>query len=302
MKVIYGINKIRKFKKPVVALGVFDGVHLGHRNILKAVVDKAKRIKGTSMVVTFSPDPHREESLYSLEHRLRLIGDSGLDACIVIKFNKAFSQIPAEDFIKDILVNKVGVQYIYVGRNFRFGRQAKGDFTILEKLSCIYNFKLKAFDIIKTNNHPISSTYIRRLIRKGRLNTAGELLSRPVSVLGTVIRGTSLASRLGFPTANINPHHEVLPPSGIYAVSVIFNHKKFKGVCYIGRRPTFKLQREQHIEVYIFNFKKNIYGKYLEIQFVKKIRNDRKFSSERSLVRQIKKDIATTKKIFSLPS
>lgn len=325
MKVIYGINKIRKFRKPVVALGVFDGVHLGHRRILKATVDKARSIKGTSMVISFWPDPHREKSLYSLEHRLRLIGAIGIDVCVVIRFNKEFSRISAEDFIRDILINKIAARYIYVGRNFRFGKQARGDFKTLNKLSRIYNFRLKAFDIIKINKQPISSTYIRRLITKGKLNAAAKLLSRPVSVLGTVIRGTSLASRLGFPTANINPHHEVLPPSGVYAVSAIFNNKKFKGVSYIGTRPTFsrqggiprrfptilsglrlyvgdvggKHQKQKHIEVYIFNFKKNIYGKYLEIQFIRKIRNERKFNSPQSLVQQIKKDIAQTRKIFS---
>mgnify|MGYP001574225166 CR=1 FL=1 len=300
MKVIYGLSKIKKYKKPVIALGVFDGVHRGHRRILKAVVDKAKQIKGTSMVVTFWPDPHREKSLYSLEHRLKLMESIGIEVCIVIKFNKEFSIISAEDFIRDILVNKIGAQYIYVGRNFRFGKQARGDFKTLDKVSHIYNFKLKLFDIIKINNQPISSTYIRRLITKGKLNTARKLLSRPVSVLGTVIKGTSLAGRLGFPTANIDPHHEVLPPSGIYAVSVIFNHKNFQGVCYIGSKPTLKRQIEKHIEVYIFNFRKNIYGKYLEIQFIKKIREERKFSSLESLAQQVKKDIVHTRKIFSL--
>jgi len=312
MKVIYGLKQIKKFKKPVVALGVFDGVHLGHQRILKATVDKARRIKGTSMVVTFSPDPHREESLYSLEHRLRLIADLGVDVCIVIRFNKTFSKISAEDFVKEILVKKNGARYIYIGCNFKFGKNARGDFKTLDKLSHMYNFKLKAFDIIKINNQPISSTYIRRLITRGKLNAAGKLLSRPVSVLGTVIRGTSLASRLGFPTANINPHHEVLLPSGVYAVLAIFHNKKFKGVCYIGTKPTFsrqdgipllagRHQRQKHVEVYIFNFKKNIYGKYLEIQFIKKIRNERKFNSPQYLVQQVKKDIAQTRKIFSSP-
>ncbi len=301
MKIIYGINKIMKLKKPVVALGVFDGVHLGHQMILKAAVSKARRIKGTSMVVTFWPDPHREESIYSLEHRLRLIGSMDIDVCVVIKFNQKFSRILAEDFIKDILVKKIGADYIYVGRNFRFGREGKGDFKSLTDLSSFYRFKVKIFDIIKINHQPISSTYIRRLISDGELNAAGRLLSRPVSILGTVIKGVSLATRLGFPTANINPHHEVLPPAGIYAVSVIIDSKKLKGVCYIGTRPTFKKQRQIRVEAHIFNFKKSIYGKYLEIQFIKKIRNDRKFSSPQSLVQRVKKDIAEARNILSLP-
>jgi len=302
MKTIYGINKIRKCRKPVVALGVFDGLHLGHRRILKAAVGKARRIKGTSMVVTFWPDPHRENSIYSLEHRLRLMGSVGIDVCSVIKFNREFSRIPAEGFIKNILVEKIGASYIYVGRNFRFGREGRGNFKTLERLSRLHNFKLKLFDMVRSDSRPISSTYIRSLITKGRLSAAGKLLTRPVSVLGTVMRGASLATRLGFPTANINPHHEVLPPPGIYAVSIIFNNKEFKGVCYIGTKPTFRLEQQKHIEVHIFNFNKNIYGKYLEIQFVEKIRNDNKFSSQESLARQIKKDIICAKKIFSLHS
>ena len=319
MKVIYGINKIRRFRKPVVALGVFDGVHRGHLRILKAAADKAKRIKGTSTVVTFFPHPQKEKSLYSLEHRLKLIRALGIGVCIVIKFTKAFSRISAEDFVKDVLADKIGARYVYVGRNFRFGRQAQGGFRILNKLSHLYNFKLKVFDIIKINGHSVSSTYIRKLITEGKLSLAQKLLSRPVSILGTVIKGSSLAARLGFPTANIDPHHEVLPPSGIYAISAIFNDNKFKGACYIGARPTFSRQNgtplftpkggipprreagqsrgQIHIEAHIFNFHKNIYGEYLEIRFIKKIRDERKFRSAESLVRQISKDINLAKKI-----
>jgi riboflavin kinase/FMN adenylyltransferase len=309
MKTICGINKIRKFRKPVVALGVFDGVHIGHRHILKAAVEKARRINGTSVVLTFWPHPQKEESLYSLEHRLRLIRELGTDVCIVINFNRRFAGISAENFIKNILVRKAGADYIYVGKNFKFGKKTQGDFKLLRKLSPLYNFKLKAFDVIKINNQPISSTYIRKLIKKGNLKAAEKLLMRPVSVLGTVIKGTSLAARLGFPTANINPHHEVLPPCGVYAVKIIFNKKKINGICNIGIKPTFLRQKAKgkrhkaktHIEAHMFNFKQNIYGRYLEIQFVKKIRDEKRFASSRALVKQIKKDIIYSKTLFSLP-
>lgn len=299
MRVICGINKIKKFKKPVAALGVFDGVHRGHQRILKAAVDKARSIKGTSMAVTFWPDPHREKSLYSLEHRLRLIEGLGIDVCIVIRFSEAFSRISAEDFVKNILVKKIGARYVYVGKNFRFGRKGEGDSKTLFSLSRSYNFKLKAFDMVKINGKPISSTYIRGLITDGKINTAAKLLARPVSVLGTVIKGTSLATKLGFPTANIDPHHEVLPPSGIYAALIIYNNKKFKGACYIGRRPTLTKGRDKHIEVHIFNFKKNIYGKDLEIWFIKKIRDDKRFGSLESLASQIKKDVFSARQILA---
>jgi len=299
MRILFGLRGIKKFKNPVVTLGIFDGVHRGHRRILQDTVACARGIKGKSIAVTFWPHPHKENTIYSLEHRLRLIGQIGIDVCIVIRFNKSFSRISAVDFIKDILVKRIGARYIYVGKNFRFGKYARGDVKLLNRLSRIYNFRLKVFDVLKRDNRPISSTFIRALIMEGDLKTAKELLSRPVSVLGTVIKGTALGKRLGFPTANINPHHEVLPPCGVWAVEIIFNEQKLNGICYIGTKPTFKIQDSKYIEVYIFNFNQDIYGQYLEIRFIKKIREEQRFTSRHSLVKQIKKDIRLTRRIFS---
>jgi riboflavin kinase/FMN adenylyltransferase len=306
MKIIHGFNRIKKFKKPVVALGVFDGVHLGHRAILRVVARKARFIRGTSMALTFFPHPQGQSSLYSLEHRLRLLAELGIDVCVIIKFSRTFAKIPAETFIRNILVKKINAHYVYVGKNFRFGKNASGDFWLLKRYSHIYGFRLKGFEVIKANHRNISSTYIRGLIAAGNLELAKKLLAHPVSVFGTVIKGTSLAAKMGFPTANINPHHEILPPSGIYAVQVILNKNKLNGVCYIGRRPTFsiqslrgKIKNLKHVEVHIFNFHKNIYGKNLEIQFLKKIRDEKKFSSAPPLVEQIKKDIKVSQRLFS---
>jgi riboflavin kinase/FMN adenylyltransferase len=305
MKVIYGTNKIKKYPNPVVALGVFDGVHRGHRIILEAAVRKAHLIKGTSLVLTFWPHPQREESLYSLEHRLRLIKEIGINVCLVINFNDRFAHLSADNFIKDTLVDKIGVSYVYVGKNFRFGVGAKRDFKTLKRLSKKYNFKLKLFKVIKINNNPISSTYIRNLIKNGNLVFAKKLLTRSVSILGTVIRGGLLGRKLGFPTANINPHHEVIPPPGVYAVRVILSTIELRGICYIGSKPTLQAQNEkcsaqdtQHIEVHLFNFNKKIYGRYLEIRFIKKIRDEKKFASILALAEQIKKDVLNLQKSF----
>ncbi len=283
-----------------MALGVFDGVHLAHMRILKAAVRKARRLKGTAILVTFWPHPQKEPSIYSLEHRLRLVSELGVDVSIVVYFNKAFSRISAENFVKKILLEKIKAEYILVGKNFRFGRKARGDYNLLGKLTKQYNFKLKVFPVIKINSRPVSSTYLRRLIIRGDLAAARKMLGRPVSVLGTVIRGDSLGRRLGFPTANIDPHHEVLPPSGIYAVRVKLGRHSLKGVCYIGNKPTFKNDFEKSIEVYLFNFKKNIYTKYLEINFLKKIRKEKKLRSSAALIEQIKKDILKAQVYLSL--
>jgi riboflavin kinase / FMN adenylyltransferase len=221
---------------------------------------------------------------------------------VVIKFSPAFARIEAEDFIKKILVGKIGARFVYVGKNFRFGRYAKGDCGLLKRLSGECNYRLKVFKVIKINHRLISSSRIRKLITKGKLATAQKLLSRPVTVLGTVIKGISLAGKTGFPTANINPHHEILPSSGVYAVKAIFQGKTFNGVCNIGRKPTVLIGRdavEKHVEVYIFDFSKNIYGKDLEVQFVKKIRAEKKIPTLKYLVSQISKDVKKAKNILS---
>jgi len=298
MIVIQGIKKIKKYRFAVVALGVFDGLHYGHRIILQEAVKKAQQIKGTSIAITFFPHPKKQLSLYSLEHRLKLIQELGVDVCIVIKFSKSFAKISAHDFISKILVDKIGAKYVCVGKNFRFGYQATGDYRLLKKAGSVFKFKVQAFSILKSKNIIISSTIIRKLIKDAKLRQAQKLLGRRVSILGSVIKGTKLGHVLGFPTANINCHHEVIPPEGIYAVDVIFFNKHYKGICYIGKKPTINLlNKSMHIEVHIFNFHKNIYGKSLEIQFIKLIRLDKKFSSLEQLSAQIKKDINSCRKI-----
>lgn len=299
MIVIQGIKKIKKYKNAVVALGVFDGLHNGHRIILQEAVKRAHQIKGTSIATTFFPHPKKQLSLYSLEHRLKLIQELGVDVCIVIRFSKSFANITANDFIRKILVDKIGVKYICVGKNFHFGHQVTGNYRLLKKAGKEFEFKVQAFDILKSKNIIISSTIIRKLIKAAKLEEAQKLLGRRVSILGSVIKGTKLGRMLGFPTANINPHHEVIPAEGIYAVKIMFLNKLYNGICYIGKKPTINPHNKSiHIEVHIFNFHKNIYGKSLEIQFIKLIRLDKKFSSLAQLTAQIKKDIKSCHKIL----
>jgi len=300
MIVIQGINKIRKYRGAVIALGVFDGVHRGHRNILQAAVSIARRVKGKSIALTFFPHPEKEPSLYSLEHRLKLIAELSIDVCIVVNFSHSFAKITADDFIAKILVEKIGVRFVCVGRNFRFGNKAGGDYRLLAAAAKKYNFKLKVFKVLKSKGLVISSTVIRKLIKSAKIKEAQELLGRRVSVLGTVINGSRLGRLLGFPTANINPHHEVIPPAGVYAAQIVFSKKKYNGVCYIGKRPTLRLENKAlRVEAHLFNFHKNIYGRALEIQFIKLIRQDQKFASLKELAFQVKKDIHSCRKIIA---
>lgn len=260
---------------------------------------KAKEIKGSSVVITFWPHPAGKSSLYSLEHRLRLIAEIGVENCIVVNFNARFSEITAEDFISGILMGRVGARYVYIGENFRFGRKASGDGRLLKAFSKLYGFGVKVFKVIKAKLKPVSSTLIRGLISSGEIAYAEKLLGRRVSVLGTVIKGSALGRILGFPTANIDPHHEVVPASGIYAVEVVLAAKILPGVCYIGTRPTIREKSKKiNIEVHILDFRKDIYGRFLEVRFVRKIRPDQKFPSLKALAEQIAKDIALARRIL----
>lgn len=292
MKTIFGPRKPRKaLEKTVVLIGVFDGLHRGHRYLIRKAVSVSRALNKKSVCVTFHPHPKKQPCLISLTHRLRLIEALGVDYCLVIKFNRKFSLVTAEDFVKDILVKFFHPEFIFIGENFRFGYQARGTVEVLKALSETFGFKVRAIKELSAEDKKISSRIIRHLIKAGELKEAQRLLGRRVSVLGTVISGAKRGRALGYPTANINPHHEVLPVSGVYAVKIFYREKEYRGICNIGTRPTFDNPEDnQTIEVHLFNFKKDIYGQDLEIQFIRKIRDEKKFPSYSSLVEQIKKD------------
>lgn len=291
MKTIFGPRKLRgSFEKTVVLIGVFDGLHRGHRYLIRKAVSLSRALNKKSVCVTFHPHPKKQPCLISLNHRLKLIEELGVDYCLVIKFNRRFSLVTAQDFVKDILVKFFHPEFIFIGENFRFGYQARGTVEVLKALSKTFGFKVRAIKELSARDKKISSRSIRHLIKAGELKEAQRLLGRRVSVLGTVISGAKRGRGLGYPTANINPHHEVLPASGVYAVKIFYREKEYRGICNIGTRPTFSPEDNQTIEAHLFNFKKNIYGQDLEIQFIRKIRDEKKFPGHSSLVEQIKKD------------
>ena len=300
MKLINNLKKLKgKYKSPVLTIGMFDGVHLAHQRIIRAVIQEAKKIKGTSLVLTFSPHPLRVVKKFpptplitSLAHRIKLIAALGVDVCLLADFNKEFARISARDFIKDILVDIIGVKYIIVGEGFRFGKNAGGNFFLLERLSKIYNYKIKEIKIIKSAAAGISSTRIRALIHKGKIEMARKLLGRNFSIYGRVKKGNARGQVLGYPTANIEAEQEIIPAHGVYAVLIQLDNKFFRGLLNIGTRPTFagKNKLSAVSEVHIFNFQKCIYGKRLEVFFIKRIRSEKKFASQEALLAQIKKD------------
>lgn len=292
MQTIFGLSNLRKeFKDSVVVIGVFDGMHRGHRYLIKKAVLAARRLHKNSVCITFDPHPKGEPYLISLKHRLKFIKALGIQHCLVIRFNEKFAEITPELFVKDILAKWFHPQSLFVGRKFRFGYRAKGDVNVLTSLGEDFGFKVEPVKELKIAGKKASSRGIRNLIRAGKLAEARKPLGRNVSVLGTVIKGAQRGRILGYPTANINPHHEVLPKEGVYAVEVVCHNREYKGVCNIGHRPTFTSgDDDKTVEVHIFDFHKNIYGEDIEIQFIRRIRDEKKFPSKASLALQIKKD------------
>jgi len=300
MRIITNLRQLhRQFRKPVVTIGIFDGVHLGHKKILRQVAKEAKHIRGTSVVVTFNPHPMEvldmigsPPLLVSLRHRLDLIANEGIDVACVLNFSKTLAKRNASEFIKKIMIQKIGVHSIVIGSDFKFGRNQKGDIGLLKSFGKKFGFHARRVPLLRVRKTPVSSTRIRELIVGGKLKKASRLLGRGVSVLGTVIKGSKRGRILGYPTANIDPHHEAIPPSGVYAVYVVCEGKRYKGILNIGFRPTFDTTAEPTIEVHIAGFKKRIYGKDIEVIFVRKLRNEKKFLTKERLIKQIKIDEA----------
>jgi len=299
MKVISlsGTSKLH-LKKTCAAIGIFDGVHRGHQYLIKQMMSTARRLKARPIVITFFPHPAhvlrpdiKLGYLTSLQDRFRLLSDQGIAACLVVPFNRSFAKIQPQKFIKDILVKKCGVKAIFVGNDFRFGKDRSGDVALCQALGPGYGYEMHAVAALKQGRDIISSTLIRRLIGEGRLKEASKLLGRAVSVSGAVVKGSARGKGLGFPTANIAYEADVLPPQGVYVVEVLLGKKRYPAIANIGTRPSFEKQISQlHLEVHILDFSKDIYGKYLEVIFLKKIRNEKKFTKLQDLVRQIQKD------------
>ena len=308
MKVIYGISKVkRRIRNAVLAIGVFDGLHLGHQKLIRTAIKRAKKIHGKSIVMTF--DPHPVHVLYpevhlplitTLPSRLRLLKEFGVDAVIVVAFTKEFSQLTPLEFIDGYLVKHVEPKEIFVGDDFRFGVDRSGTLKIFSEAGRKYGFEINSIHSAREEKGKISSTTIRELIADGNLQKAKKLLGRNVSISGAVIRGDGRGKLLGFPTANLNTQNEVLPPIGVYAVKVNIGRREINGMANIGYRPSFKNKDHQvSSEVHLFDFKKNLYGRDISIEFIRKIRDERIFNSTQKLIDQLCKDEIKARKILS---
>jgi len=310
MKIFYGYKEIKGIKDPVAAIGIFDGMHIGHKRVINRLI-KSGGSGRDKIVVTFDPHPRSVLNpgrilprIMSLEHRLLMLEGMGVDAVVVVSFTDHVAGMSPEDFIEHIIIGGIGARTVYVGSNFHFGRKKRGGVNTLKKMGRSHGVDVHCVRPVRRRGRTVSSTWVRKLISEGRLETAEKLLRRPVSVLGTVVRGEARGRELGFPTANIDPHHEVIPPPGVYAVKADISGGIYDGVLNIGFKPTFygkklKKRKEPHIEAHIFGIDRDLYGASMEIFFIAKLRNEKKFRTKEALSEQIKVDAKKAKTLLS---
>lgn len=304
MKIYSNLNLNNKHRNGVIAIGNFDGLHLGHLKVINEAKVKAKKLNLPFGVMTFEPIPVmffnkklKNHRINSLEQKKNLLKKLKLDFLIVIKFNKYFSSLTAEDFIKKIIYKKIKCKYLYVSRNFKFGHKRRGNIKTLKKFEKLFDYKRVITKPYKKNNKIISSTIIRKKIRAGKIEEINKLLNRVWSVEGKVIKGQKRGRKIGFPTCNLKLDNYVIPRLGVYTVKVSNKNFNKNGIANIGYRPTFKGQ-SLLLETNIFGFRKNLYNKVVNVSFEKFIRPEKKFKNLEYLKKQIKLDIKLAKKNY----
>jgi riboflavin kinase/FMN adenylyltransferase len=306
MQVIRDLDTLREPPcRTVLTIGNFDGVHLGHRAIFRRVVIKARGLAGTAVVVTFEPHPLRLLApdkaplrLNTPEEKVRLLAASCIDLLVVLNFTRTLAEMKAENFVRDILVRKLGVCHLIVGYDYAFGRDRKGDTNFLAAQARLHNFTLEVLEPIRAQEQAHSSTAIRRFLNEGQVAEAIKILGRNFTLDGEVVHGDGRGRKLGFPTANLVTQKEILPRDGVYAVKVKWREQYYDGVINIGRRPTFA-GCSPTLEIHLMDFQGDLYGERLRIYFVARLRDEQRFSTVVALQDAVVTDIAQARQLLA---
>jgi riboflavin kinase/FMN adenylyltransferase len=307
MKIIHTAKELNaNGRKVCLAIGFFDGVHLGHQQIIRQTIADARQHEALAVAITFDQHPNAVVAparvpplIYSLPQKLRAIEALGADTLLLIHFDKAFSEQTGEAFVHGLAHDLGRIQSLCVGANFTFGHKRNGNVALLQKLGAELHFTVHGMAAVSLDGKIVSSTRIRETIRYGELNLVSQMLGRAYSIAGRVIKGEQLGRQLGFPTANIDATGLTLPPNGVYAIHAIVRGQTYRGALNIGVRPTLTEKNPTlHVEAHLLDFQGELYDEELEIVFVEKLRDEQKFDSLDELKKQIAKDIEQAKACF----
>jgi riboflavin kinase/FMN adenylyltransferase len=305
MRLFHGTENAEIARPTVLTLGVFDGLHLGHQLIMKTVVDRARATGAVPTVITFEPHPravlHPESApplLQTLDQKIEAMGVLGVEQTIVIHFDQAFSQIRAEDFLREVVVDRLQAKEVYLGRGFFFGHEREGNIDLLRRVSKQLGFVADEVPEVRLHDKRIGSTRIRELLLAGHVNLARRMLGRPYGVEGPVVRGAARGNQLGFPTANIHPHNRVIPRGGVYVTATLIAGQWRRSVTNIGTRPTFGDNLGPSIETHVLNWAGDLYGDVVRVRFLHRLRDEKKFGSVDDLKSQIQTDVRRADRFF----
>jgi riboflavin kinase/FMN adenylyltransferase len=296
----HGYDEIRRDDRSVLTTGTFDGVHLGHQAILRYLVERAAAVGGRAAAVTFNPHPREVLAgdpvplLTTIPERADLMEGLGLDRFVVLPFTRDLSLMEPEAYVEEVLLGTVGMQEIVIGYDHRFGRNRRGDRALLERLGAERGFTVDVIPEQVVKGHAVSSTEIRKALAAGEARRAAELLGRPYSFAGTVVRGDQRGRRLGYPTANVQPEHrhKLIPATGVYAVRGEAEGGRYDGMMNVGRRPTFEEDGAVVIEVHLFGFEGDLYGRPLRVHVVQRLRDELRFDGVEALAARLHEDRA----------
>ena len=306
MKIFHGTENANILRGTVLTLGVFDGLHLGHQRIMQTVVSRAKATDTIPTAITFEPHPravlHPENApplLQTLDQRLAAFKVLGIEQAIVIRFTKDFAANEAEEFLREIVHERLQTKEVYLGKGFEFGRNRGGNIELLKKMSAELGFFADEVPEIRLHGQRISSSKIRHLLSEGKINLARRMLGRPYGVEGQIEHGSQRGHEIGFPTANLKPKNRVIPRLGVYVTATLIDDVWRRSITNIGVRPTFETEVEPSIETYIFDYDGNLYGDVLRVRFLHRLRDERKFNGIAELKVQIEKDTRRALNYFS---
>lgn len=306
MKIFHGTENANISRPTVLTLGVFDGLHLGHKKIIQTVVERADALDVVPTALTFDPHPravlHPETApplLQTLDQRLAALEVLGIEQTIVIPFSREFAAIEAGDFLREVIHDRLQAREVYLGKGFAFGKGRAGNIDLLRKISAELGFFADEVSEVQLHGARISSSKIRELLAEGRVNPARRMLGRPYGVEGKIIRGDRRGHTIGFPTANLQPQNRVIPRTGVYVTATLIGDTWRRSITNVGVRPTFGGDAEPSVETYIFDFDGDLYGDVLRVRFLHRLRDERKFSGIDELKAQIGLDSQRALNYFS---